>query len=128
MADRKGRVKAVIGKDISDIVTRELKNPHLGLPSVNEVVVNDDYSVAKVYVSFIGAKYPRQNLEELERCKGAVRSALAKRLDIRKTPDIEFIYDERFERAERLEKALAKESEDLDALRQKSEPSKKKRR
>lgn len=120
MASRQGRIKAVIGKDISEIVTTQLKNPHLGLPSVNEVVVNDDYSVAKVYVSFVGAKYPHQNLEELRRCKGVVRSSLAKMLDLRKVPEIDFIYDERFEKAERLEKALAKEDADLSSMKEKA--------
>jgi ribosome-binding factor A len=119
MANRPGRIKAVIAKDISEIIAFELKNPHIGMASVNEVVVNDDYSLAKVYVSFIGAKYPRQNLEELQRCKGAVRSSLAKKLDLRKVPDIVFIYDEQFERAERLDEALAKEAQDIAASKKK---------
>jgi ribosome-binding factor A len=119
MANRPGRIKAVITKDISDILMFELKNPHIGMPSVNEVIVNDDYSLAKVYVSFIGSKHPFQNLEELNRCKGVVRSLLAKKLDIWKAPDILFFYDDRFEKADSLEKALAKEGSDLEALHQK---------
>jgi ribosome-binding factor A len=115
MANRPGRIKAVIAKDISEILMFEVKNPHIGMPSVNEVVVNDDYSLAKVYVSFIGAKYPMQNLEELNSVKGVVRSALAKRLDLRKVPELVFIYDDRFEKAESLERALAKEEADIAA-------------
>ncbi|MCH3910132.1 MAG: 30S ribosome-binding factor RbfA [Bacilli bacterium] len=113
MANRSGRVKALIGKNISDILAFELKNPHIGMVSVNEVVVNSDYSLAKVYVSFLGSKYPLQNLDELNRCKGVVRSFLAKKMDLWKVPDIVFIYDERFNRAESLEKALAKEEDDI---------------
>lgn len=113
MADRQGRVKALIGRNISDILTFELKNKRIGIPSVNEIVVNSDNSLAKVYVSFIGAKYPRQNLEELNRCKGFVRSSLAKKLDLYKVPDIVFIYDDQFERAESLDKALEKEENEL---------------
>ena len=113
MANRPGRIKAVIAKDISEILMFEVKNPHIGMPSVNEVVVNDDYSLAKVYVSFIGSKYPMQNLEELNAVKGVVRSALAKKLDLRKVPELVFIYDDRFEKAESLERALAKEEADI---------------
>lgn len=116
MADRKGRVKALIARNISDILTFELKNPHIGMPSVNEVDVNDDYSYAKVYVSFIGAKYPKQNLEELNRCKGVVRSSLAKKMDLWKVPELIFIYDDQFEKAASLEKALKKEEEDLSKM------------
>jgi ribosome-binding factor A len=117
MANRQGRVKALIGKDISDILTFELKNPHIGMVSVNEVAVNSDYSLAKVYVSFIGAKYPKQNLEELTRCKGVVRSLLAKKLDIYKVPDILFLLDESFDKSASLDKALAKEADDLASLK-----------
>ena len=87
--------------------------------SVNEVAVNSDYSLAKVYVSFIGAKYPKQNLEELTRVKGVVRSLLAKKLDIYKVPDIVFILDESFDKTASLDKALQKEADDLDALKKK---------
>jgi ribosome-binding factor A len=119
MAQRSGRIKALIQRNISDILTYELKNSHVGLPSVNEVQVNDDYSLAKVYVSFIGAKYPRQNLAELRRCKGYVRSSLAKKMDIWKVPDIVFIYDEQFDKAASLDKALAKEKANIEAAKKK---------
>lgn len=117
MADRKGRVKALISRNISDILTFELKNPHIGMTSVSEVEVNDDYSLAKVYVSFIGAKYPRQNLAELNRCKGFVRSSLAKKMDIYQVPDLVFIFDDQFERADSLEKALQKDAETLASIK-----------
>ena len=117
MADRKGRVKALIGRYISDILTFELKNKRVGIPSVNEVVVNDDCSVAKVYVSFLGAKYPRQNLEELNRCKGFVRSSLAKKLDVYKVPDILFLYDDLYEKADRLDEALRREAEEIESAK-----------
>jgi ribosome-binding factor A len=119
MANRQGRVKAIIGKDISDILTFEIKNPHIGMVSVNEVVVNSDNSLAKVYVSFIGAKYPKQNFEELTRLKGLVRSLLAKKLDIYKVPDILFVMDDSFDRAHSLDQALEKEEADLASLKKK---------
>ncbi len=118
MADRKGRIKALIARNISDILTFELKNSHIGIPSVNEVDVNSDNSLAKVYVSFIGAKYPRQNLEELNRCKGFVRTSLAKKMDLWKVPDIVFVYDDQFDKAESLDRALAKEEKELRDLKQ----------
>ena len=113
MADRKGRLKALISRSISDILTFELKNKNVGIPSVNEVVINDDCSVAKVYVSFLGARYPKQNLDELNRCKGFVRSSLAKKLDVYKVPEIQFYYDDQFDKMDRLEAALKREEESL---------------
>ena len=116
MADRHARVKALIERNIRDIVAFEIKNPKLGFVTVNEVEVYDDFSGAKVYVSFLDGKYPRQKLAELSKCAGFVRSSLAKKMDIYKVPRIIFVYDEASEKATRLDEALAREAEELDSL------------
>jgi len=121
MADRNGRIKSLIAKNISDILVFELKNPHIGFPSVNEVRLSEDRSVAKVLVSFIGSKNPKKNLEELNRCKGAVRTSLAKKMDLRKCPDVLFIYDERFDKADSLQEALDRETETLENMKKGSQ-------
>ena len=90
MASRPGRLKAVIARNISDIVNFELKKPSIGMVSVNEVKVNNDYSEAKVYVSFMDGKYPHQRLAELKATEGYVRSSLAKKMDVYKVPKITF--------------------------------------
>ncbi|MCI7068351.1 MAG: 30S ribosome-binding factor RbfA [Mollicutes bacterium] len=113
MAQRQGRIKALITRNISDILTFELKNPKVGLPSVNHVEINSDNSLARVYVSFMGAKNPEKHIEELNRCKGFVRSSLAKRMDVYKVPDILFVYDTRFDDEERINSLLKKEEEDI---------------
>lgn len=113
MADRKLRLKSLIARNISEILARDLKNAGIGFASVNDVDVNDDLSLAKVYVSFLGARYPRQNLQELEKVKGVVRSLLSKRMDVYKVPEIRFILDEQFDKALSLEEALKREEEQL---------------
>lgn len=117
MADRTQRIQSIISKNISEIIQFELKNPRIGFCTVSEVNVSTDFSYAKVYVTFLGAKYPKQNLEELNKCKGYVRSSLAKKIDIRKTPEITFYLDDTYERSERLEELLRKEQEKIDSLK-----------
>ena len=117
MADRTQRIQSIIGKNISEIIQFELKNPRIGFCTVSEVWVSSDFSYARVYVSFLGAKYPKQNLEELNKTKGYVRSSLAKKIDIRKTPEITFYLDESFEKAERLNEVLKKEKEQIDKMK-----------
>ena len=51
------RIKSIISRDIAEIVRSELKNPKIGLVSVNEIDVNNDFSRATVYVTFLGVKY-----------------------------------------------------------------------
>ncbi|MBQ2052420.1 MAG: 30S ribosome-binding factor RbfA [Bacilli bacterium] len=117
MANRPGRVKALIARNVAEICQMELKNPHIGLVSVNEVKVSDDYSYCKVFVTFLGAKYPYQALEELKKTEGFVRSSLAKKMDLYKVPRIVFVYDESYDRAARIEEALALEAEELESLK-----------
>ena len=119
MADRTERIRSVIAKNVTEIIQFELKNPRIGFCTVSEVWVSSDFSYARVYVSFLGAKYPKQNLEELNKTRGYVRSSLAKKLDIRKTPEISFYLDETYEKVNHLDEILKKEAEDLDKIKNK---------
>lgn len=113
MANRIQRIPALIDRNLRDIITIELKNPHVGFVAINQIEVSADYSHAYVYVSFLGAKYPRQNLEELNRCKGYIRSSLAKKMDTRKVPEIDFILDDSFDKANRLDEVLQEEEDKI---------------
>jgi ribosome-binding factor A len=96
---------------VSEIIQFELKNPKIGFVTITSGKVTSDYSYAKIYVTFLDGKGKEERLEELKKSKGYIRSELAKRLDIYKTPDIVFIYDDTHERAEKIEAALKKEAE-----------------
>ena len=113
MADRIARIQSIIGKNISEIIQFELKNKNIGFCTVSEVEVSKDFSYAKVYVTFLGAKYPKQNLEELNKCKGYVRSSLARKIDIRKTPEITFYLDDTFDKVDRLNEVLKRDEENI---------------
>ena len=117
MADRTQRIQSIIGKNISEIIQFELRNPKLGFCTVSEVWVSSDFSYARVYVTFLGSKYPKQNLEELNKCRGYVRSSLAKKIDIRKTPEITFYLDETYEKVNRLDEILKKESDQIENMK-----------
>ena len=119
MADRIQRIQSIIGKNISEIIQFELKNKNIGFCTVSEVKVSTDFSYAKVYVTFLGAKNPKNNLEELNRCRGFIRSSLAKKIDIRKTPEISFYLNDTFEKAHHLEQILEKERIDIENSKKK---------
>ena len=117
MADRTQRIQSIIGKNIREIIQFEVKNPKIGFVSISEVKVSTDFSYAKVYVTFLGSNHPENNLEELRKTKGFIRSSLAKKLDIRKTPDITFELDRTYEKTQRIEELLEKEERDLEKLK-----------
>lgn len=117
MADRVQRIQSIIGKNISEIIQFEVKNPRIGFCTVSEVEVSADFSYAKVYVSFLGTKYPKQNLDELNKTKGYIRSSLARKIDIRKTPEITFYLDDLYEKTERLDEILKRDAQAIDKMK-----------
>lgn len=105
MTVKQDRLAVLIQKYISDIIQFELKSKEVGLATVTRVKVSDDNSWAKVFVSFL-ADNKEEHLEALKRSKGFIRSSLAKKLTIRKTPDINFVIDDSYEKGEKIESIL----------------------
>lgn len=97
MADKKGRVQQIIKKDLSEIILYELKAPVCQFASVTEVKMTSDYSYCTCYVSHINPDKTDEVINFLNKRKGYIRSLLAKRLDIYKTPELTFVPDKLFD-------------------------------
>ena len=104
---RQSRLASVLVKHITDIIQFELKDPSVGFTTVTYTDTNHDLSFIKVYVSFMGVKDSEAKLESLRRAKGFIRSALAKKVDMYKVPDLQFYLDDAYERAQKIEATLA---------------------
>ncbi len=107
MSLKQERLDMILQREISNILQFDLKNPKLGFVTVTDVQCSKDLSVAKIYVSFLG-KQERNDagLRVLDHSKGYIRSELAKRLSIRKTPNLVFLQDKSLDRGNRIEKIL----------------------
>lgn len=108
MANKVERIQSLIAKNLAEIIQFELKDPRLGFVSIPEVKVTNDFSYAKIYVSFYKEEDIIPGIEVLERSKGYIRSELAKRLDIRRIPELSFVLDETFKKAKQLEELIRK--------------------
>lgn len=113
MSLRLERIESLMLKELSNIITFELKDPNLGFITISEVKVTSDLSYAKVYVSFLG-KQERNDagLKVLKRAKGFSKSELAKRMKLRKIPDLVFVQDKSLENAKKIENILDKVKND----------------
>lgn len=106
MADRRGRVATLVAKDLADIVYSF--NPELThLASVNEVRMNRDNTLAKVYVSHLDATKSQDLVNYLNIHKGEIRSELSHRLDLYKVPDLIFVLDELMDQAANIDAIIA---------------------
>ena len=107
---RKERVASVLEREISNIVTLDIRDPRLGLVTITKVVVSQDLKVAIVYFSSLKDK--SETLETLKRAKGYIKSVLAKRIRLKFIPNLQFEIDNSYEYGKRIDKLLEKISKD----------------
>lgn len=94
MTMRSNRVGEQMKKELSDIISRKLKDPRIGFVTVTDVEVTGDLQQATVYISVLGdEKVKEQTLLGLSKSKGFIRSEIGQRIRLRKTPELSFEFD-----------------------------------
>lgn len=86
------------------IVNNHITNSNVVGPTIIEVKLSADLSYAKIFVVFVSKH--KLGIEALNNAKGFIRSKLAKMLEWRKVPDLNFIYDELPDKTSRIERIL----------------------
>lgn len=104
---RLGRIEEEYRKELSQIIGYELKNPNVsGLISVTKVKVSNDLKFARVYVSILNAKNLKETLAGLKKSSGFIRSELARRVNLRNTPELVFELDDSLEYGAKIDTIL----------------------
>ena len=112
-SSRMNKIDEELKKEIGSIISLELKNPHLtGLISVTKVKTTPDLRYAKVYVSMINEKSKKENLAILKQSSGYIRSVIAKKINLRTTPELVFEFDESIEYGSKIDEILKDISKD----------------
>lgn len=113
-SNRMNRINEELKKEISNIINYDLKNPHMtGLISVTKVITTPDLRFARVYVSMINVKSKKEALAILKKSAGFVRSEIAKRINLRTTPEIIFLFDESIEYGSKIDNIIKDITKDL---------------
>ncbi|MFA9286049.1 30S ribosome-binding factor RbfA [Comamonas sp. SY3] len=105
--NRNYKVSDQIQRDLSELIARELKDPRVGMVTLQAVEVTPDYAHAKVYFSLLIGD-PDQTQDALNQAAGFLRNGLFKRLHIHTVPTLHFIYDRTTERAADMNALIAK--------------------
>ena len=96
--NRLNRIDEEYRRVLSNIIDRELKNPNItGMISVTKVKVTNDLKYAKIYVSILNSKNINDTMEGLKKSAGFIRSELAKKVNLRNTPELIFEIDDSIE-------------------------------
>lgn len=108
MSMRANRVAEQMKKELSDIISRRLKDPRVGFVTVTDVEVTGDLQQAKVYITVLGDEDTKAaTLEALEKATGFIRSEIGSRIRLRKTPELFFEFDQSIEYGNRIEKLIS---------------------
>ena len=96
--NRAFKVADQIQRDLTELIARELKDPRVGMVTLQSVEVTPDYAHAKVYFSVLVGD-PQETQDALNQAAGFLRNGLFKRLHIHTVPTLHFLFDRTTERA-----------------------------
>ncbi|MBQ8207181.1 MAG: 30S ribosome-binding factor RbfA [Clostridia bacterium] len=91
---RRGRINDEMLKEIA-MILREVKDPRVqkAFVSVTAAEVTPDLKYAKIYYSFLQGDDPKEVAKGLKTASGYIRSQIARRMNLRITPELTFIQD-----------------------------------
>ena len=106
-SNRMDKINEELRKELSIIIDTDLKNPHItGMISVTKVKTSPDLRYARVYISLLNSKNVKETLDGLKSASGFMRSELARRVNLRYTPELRFEIDDSMEYGAKIENIL----------------------
>jgi len=101
------RLESTIQRALSDIILKEVNDQSIGFITITEIRLTKDLSYLTVFYTILGKDTKKLAAQKaLERSKTFIRSTLASRVKMRKSPVLIFKYDESLDYGNRIEKGL----------------------
>lgn len=93
------RINEEMKHELSCIIREELKDPRVDkMTSVLVVETTPDLKFCKIHVSVLGdEQVQKDTLEGLKKSAGFIRKELARRVNLRNTPELHFVLDHSIE-------------------------------
>lgn len=100
------RLASTFVEEISKILREEIKDPDISFVTITSCNISSDLSYAKVYCTCLNDKRKEEILKDLNKASGFIRKELCGRVEIRKMPEITFVYDDSIEYGNKIEHIL----------------------
>ena len=100
------RLEHTFVEQISQILMLEIKDERIHFVTVTACSITKDLSFAKVYITILNDQEKDQILKQLNKASNFIERELSKRVEIRKMPNITFVYDTSIEYANNIEKII----------------------
>ena len=109
-SNRPEKIADLLKREVSLILSQQVKDPRLQNINITAVKVSDDIGIAYFYYTIIGKSIKKNESkignDILSKLSGMIRSQLSKIIKIRRVPKIIFKFDESIEYSENIEKLL----------------------
>ena len=103
------RIGTRIQQELSEMLIKEIQDPRLYGIFITDVKIDRELAFANIYVSAVeGQERSQEILQGLIHARSFIRRELAARIELRSFPQIRFHWDPTPERADHIEKLLAK--------------------
>ena len=106
------RLNHAFHEEISMILMTEIKDENIKFVTITGVDTTSDLSFAKVYFTVLDDTKKAITIEALNKAASFIRGELSKRVEIRHTPELKFVYDDSIEYGEHIEKIIEKINEE----------------
>lgn len=100
------RLNSTFEKEISMILMEEVKDEDIKFVTITGCDITNDLSYCKVYFTVFDQNRKQDTLKALNHAKSFIRGELSKRVEIRHTPELTFIYDNSIEYGNKIEKII----------------------
>lgn len=106
MSIKLDRIESNMVKEVSYILANEVKDQNIKFVTVTDCRVTNDLSYAKVYYTVLNMDKKAETAKALKNAAGFIRKQLMDRMDIRYTPELEFVFDESIEYGKKIENII----------------------
>ena len=105
---KNNRINGEVLRELSSIIRDEVKDPRIDpLLTVTRAEVTPDLQFCKCYVSSLGSdEMLADSIEGIKSAGGFIRRELAHRVNLRKTPELQFVADRSMEYAIEMSKKI----------------------
>ena len=112
MHSRPERVADQIRQEVTTLLARSVQDPGIGFVTITRVKVTADLQLARIFYTTIGPeagdqdKARKETAKALERAKPFLRRQVTQRIQLRRSPELEFLYDESIADLDKVERLL----------------------
>lgn len=119
---RAARVGDQMREELARLIRDQLKDPRIGFVSIVKAEVSNDLRHAKIFISVLGNDaQKRESMKGLQSAAGFLRNEVGHAMQLRYTPELQFVLDDSIEHGTRIAELLVQVQKEQEEKREQPE-------